>query len=147
MEPYKLPLLPAAPPQSQAFHNASLSSWGGNAVKDSAGVYHLFSAAMTLGCNLGAWTSNSEVIHATSSSPLGPFQFSDVALPPWHHNPQALLHPDGTWLIYTIGTAGVPKQHNCRKEMPAQQLRGPKTGEFVQLHYAKDPSGRGRSST
>lgn len=86
------------------------------------GIYHAFFAAMrnvpgSKGtCNLGAWTSNSEVIHAVSSSPVGPFNMQDVALPPWHHNPQVMLHPDGTWLIYTIGTVGVPPQHSCGKE-------------------------------
>ena len=51
--PYLPKLLPAAPPSAQAFHNDSLSSWGGNAVLDpSDGLYHLFAAGMTHGCNL-----------------------------------------------------------------------------------------------
>ena len=87
-EPYVLNLAPAPPPGAQAFHNATLSSWGGNPVRDTAGTWHLFAAAMTLRCNLGSWVSNSEVIHATAGSPVGPFAFRDVALPPWHHNPQ-----------------------------------------------------------
>ena len=51
--PYLPTLLPAAPPDRQAFRNSSVSSWGGNVVVDpSDGLYHLFAAGMTQGCNL-----------------------------------------------------------------------------------------------
>ena len=51
--PYLPTLLPAAPPDGQAFRNGSLSSWGGNAVLDPlTEQYHLFAAGMTQGCNL-----------------------------------------------------------------------------------------------
>jgi hypothetical protein len=130
---------------------ASACAGGGNAVKDpKTGVYHAFFAAMrnepgSKGvCNLGAWTSNSEVIHVTSSSPTGPFKMQDVALPPWHHNPQAILHPDGHWLLYTIGTVGVPPQKSCgvgAALADRPRLGGPKTGEYVQCHYSQSPSG------
>ena len=98
-------------------------------------------------CNLGAWSSNSEVIHATSSSPTGPFKMQDVALPPWHHNPQVMLHPDGHWLLYTIGTVGVPPQKSCGRDSRARGLgagarvTGPKSGEYVQCHYSRSPYG------
>ena len=107
--PYTLDLQPAAIPSLQAYHNVTLSSWGGNALKAKDGKYHGYFAAMrnppgSKGiCNLGAWTSNSEVIHAVSDSAAGPFKMKDVALPPWHHNPQIMLHPDGTFLLFTIG--------------------------------------------
>ena len=144
--PYVLDLQPAAPPAEQAYHNRSLSSWGGNVVKAADGTYHGFFAAMTEGCNLGAWTSNSEVIHTIADSPTGPFRFQDVALMPWHHNPQVLLHPDGTWLLYTIGTVGVPAAHNCRKGEESEarsrsRTLGPSTGEYVQCHHSRSPSG------
>jgi hypothetical protein len=127
---------------------------------------------MTGGCNLGTWTTNSEVIHAVSPSPTGPFKLRDIALHRWHHNPQAILHPDGTWLIYTIGTdqsAGLAPGRVCKKErgekergaaegvvqegelglieevdhrlIAPRRVGGPKTGEFVQLHYSKSPNG------
>ena len=49
-----------------------MSSWGGNVVHDpSTGQYHLFAAAMTQGCNLNTWTSNSLVIHAVANSATG----------------------------------------------------------------------------
>ena len=55
--PFVLDLAPAAPVKLQAFANATLSSWGGNAAKGKDGNYHLFAAAMTSGCNLGSWKS------------------------------------------------------------------------------------------
>ena len=140
---FALDLQPAAPADSgkQAYRNSSASSWGGNVVfspKDK--LYHLFNAAMTCKQNLGGWTSNSHVIHSTSTSPLGPFSTKDVSLAVWHHNPQAMLHPDGTWLLFTIGTRNPqPKQKGCTTQ--PHRLGGPKTGEFVQLHHAQTPSG------
>ena len=84
---FVLDLESAAPVAVQAFANRSLSSWGGNVAKAADGSFHLFAAAMTGGCNLGNWKTNSEVIHGVSDSALGPFRMVSVALPRWHHNP------------------------------------------------------------
>ena len=65
-----LDLAPAAPVKLQAFANATLSSWGGNAAKGKDGNYHLFAAAMTSGCNLGSWKSKRQ--HAFSIWPRLP---------------------------------------------------------------------------
>jgi len=90
-----------------AYMNESLTSWGGNVILGDDGLYHLFAAAFGGAgpgpCPLGAWTTNSEVIHATASSPIGPFKMSDVALPSQHHNPHITRAPDGEYLLYTIG--------------------------------------------
>ena len=104
--PFVLDLAPAAPVATQAFANRTLSSWGGNAAKHTDGKYHMFAAAMTQGCNLGAWKTNSEVIHAVGDTPLGPFKFVEVLLGRWHHNPQLFVHPDGTWMILSMSTVG-----------------------------------------
>ena len=43
------------------------------------------------------------MIHAVGSSPGGPFLFSDVALPTWHHNPDIKRCPvTGEFVLYTI---------------------------------------------
>lgn len=97
--------------------NESLTSWGGNALPDDSGTYHLFTSAMSSGrnhnthasdltpgpCSIGSWESDSLVIHAVASSPLGPFRLADVALPSQHTNPQIVRAPDGEWLLYTLG--------------------------------------------
>ena len=100
-----------------AYLNESLTSWGGNALPDESGTYHLFTSAMSSGtnhnahasdlspgpCGIGSWESDSLIIHAVSSSPLGPFKLADVALPSQHTNPQIARAPDGEWLLYTLG--------------------------------------------
>ena len=68
--PWVLPLQPAAPISSQAFHNDSLWSWGGSVVRDDAGLYHLFAASFVNHCGLNAWETNSQVLHAVSTLPL-----------------------------------------------------------------------------
>ena len=91
-----------APGRATPQRGPPLSSWGGNFVHNPKdGLYHLFAAAMGRSCSLGAWTTNSFVIHATSSNVTGPFAYRDTALPRWHHNPQAVLAADGTW--YYLG--------------------------------------------
>jgi hypothetical protein len=67
------------------------------------GEYHLFAAAMTNGCLLKHWGSNSRVEHAVSADPLGPFVFRDVAVGVQAHNPAPLRLADGRWVIYHIG--------------------------------------------
>lgn len=55
--------------------------------------YHLFASAMTNGCGLGAWSSNSRVEHAVSAEPTGPFLFKDVAINTWAHNTAPIALP------------------------------------------------------
>ena len=82
---------PATPPLAAAYGAApNVSSWGGNAVSDDSGLFHLFVAEMMLGCGLGSWSHNSRVAHATGPTAAGPFTRADTAL--WHfaHNPQVI---------------------------------------------------------
>lgn len=77
------------------------------------GVYHLFASAFANGCGLGAWGSNSIAIRATATSPLGPFNFAERALPNYHHNVQPVRAPDGTFLIFSIGMSPEPVMAKC----------------------------------
>lgn len=72
--------------------------------------FHLFAAAFDLNCTLAQWHTNSAVMHAVSNKPEGPFTFYDQAVPMWHHNPQAIEAPDGTYLIYSMG------EDNCQED-------------------------------
>lgn len=79
--------------------------------------------------------SNSEVIHAVSNAgPAGPFRYLDTALPPWHHNPQAVRAPDGTWLIYSIGRTNVSWALPCKDGRPIGRAR--KQLPRVEVHYS-----------
>jgi len=93
-----------------AYMNESLTSWGGNVIEDDDGLYHLYTSAMSENihrsnkpCAIGSWTTNSLVIHAVATSPIGPFKMVDVALPTQHTNPHITRAADGEYLLYSIG--------------------------------------------
>ena len=145
--PWVIPLEPAAPLASQAYYNTSLWSWGGSVVQDDAKLYHLYAASFVNHCGLNAWETNSQVHHGVSASPIGPFNFSDVAIPVWHHNPQAIRHPDGTYLIYTIGMDPEGKVKTCAAGdedsgyVPTARGATAHGAEVIELHYSSSPYG------
>ena len=89
------------------------SHWGGSVVKGEDGRYHMFYARWPK--NRGwAWVTDSEVAHAVSESPFGPYEFKDVALPRrgreyWDgwctHNPTIHRFGDKYYLYY-MGNTG-----------------------------------------
>jgi len=90
------------------------SSWGGLPVFDPVGRdWHLFYSQMARGCGLGAWSTNSRVVHAVSASPLGPFTDVDVVQPAFSHNAQAFRTADGVWVVWHIGCAQGERVVNC----------------------------------
>ena len=107
------------------FRNDSLSIWGGSLVKDDEGMYHLFYSRWPK--DLGwAWVTHSEVAHAVSESPFGPFEHKGIALPVrgeefWDglctHNPTVHRFGDKYYLYYmgntgdgkVVGKPGTPK--------------------------------------
>lgn len=94
-----------APPDG-AIRRAGWSSWGGSPIRDGRGRIHLFASQMANHCPLGTWQNNSLVIHAIADNLTGPFvvQEAELVLPPFHHNPSVQRAPDGTYLIYCIGS-------------------------------------------
>ena len=92
------------------FRNDSMPTWGGNVVQGDDEKYHLFAAGFVNAAGIGAWEANSQVIHAVGSSPGGPFLYSDVALPTWHHNPDINRCPvTGEFVLYTISCFSTSK--------------------------------------
>ena len=76
------------------------SSWGGNAVLGSDKKWHLFMAEIACSpgstdsrCGLGGWGSNSQVAHAVSDAPEGPYERVGLAAAPEHHNPTIKVQP------------------------------------------------------
>jgi len=111
---FKLNLGKPAP--HSKFEDDKWSIWGGSVIKGKDGLYHLFYSRWEK--DLGwAWVTDSEIAHATSSTPFGPFQFKDVALAPrgknyWDglctHNPT--IHKfDGKYYLYYMGNTGDAK--------------------------------------
>lgn len=59
---------------------------------------------------------------ATSDTPTGPFARQGIAIVPWSHNPEAVLAPDGTWVIYTLGPGLSRKPEiNCTAGAPPDE--------------------------
>jgi hypothetical protein len=81
-------------------------SWGVSAAKSDdrtdPHLYHAFVDVVTNGCTLNEWASNSEVWHAVSSTPLGPFERKELVLPSFASNPQLTRAPDGTYVAVTL---------------------------------------------
>ncbi len=95
------------------FEDEIWSIWGGTLVKGDDGYYHMFYSRWKK--RLGwAWVTNSEIAHAVSKTPFGPFKFKDVALPArgseyWDglctHNP-TVHYFEGKYYLYYMGNTG-----------------------------------------
>jgi hypothetical protein len=87
------------------------SSWGGNAILGKDKMYHLFMAEIGPAGRkgLGGWTANSQVAHAVSATPGGPYKRKALVAPPEHHNPTVKVSPvDGSWNLYSIDRGSGP---------------------------------------
>ncbi|MCH8525186.1 MAG: glycoside hydrolase family protein, partial [Balneolales bacterium] len=88
--------------------------WGSSVIKGDDGKYHMYVSRWPkfLPFHPG-WMVASEIVHAISDTPEGPYEFVDVALPArgpeyWDgrstHNPRVLKHGDTYVLIYMGST-------------------------------------------
>ena len=96
------------------------TTWGGHPIWDAKSqLWHGYFAEMTEHCTLSAWTTNSIIVHATSKSVEGPYEFKDIVQPAWSHNP--LVTHDlatGEILIAHIGCGKIAdgmQPKNCSK--------------------------------
>ncbi len=95
------------------FEDTKWSIWGASIVKGHDDLYHMYYSRWEK--NLGwAWVTDSEIAHAVSKSPFGPWEFQDVALAPrgseyWDglctHNPTVHFF-DGKYYLYYMGNTG-----------------------------------------
>lgn len=102
-------------PESAKFTNDSFFIWGGSLVKSHHDEkYHLFYSRWPRKLGMNAWVTHSEIAHAVSDSPFGPFEFKNVALPArgenyWDglvtHNPTIHFF-DGKYYLYYMGNTG-----------------------------------------
>lgn len=102
-------------PESAKFINDSFFIWGGSMVKSHMdNKYHLFYSQWPRKLGMNAWITHSEIAHAISDSPFGPFEFKNVALPArgekyWDglvtHNPTIHFF-DGKYYLYYMGNTG-----------------------------------------
>ena len=97
-----------------AFESEGYWVWGSSVVKGDDGKYHMFVSRFpkSLPFHPG-WMVASEIVHAVSDVPQGPYKFSEVALPArgaefWDgrstHNPRILKYKQKYYLIYMGST-------------------------------------------
>lgn len=98
----------------------NVSSWGGSVV-ELDGEWHMYASQMVNHCGINAWTENSHIVHATSSSPGGTYGVKDVVFPVFSHEPNVVTvppsaaGPDGERLAMFF-TAAIPSKRkvcNC----------------------------------
>lgn len=105
-------------PETASFRDPGYIVWCGSMIMGDDGKYHLFYSRWPEKLGHFAWVTSSEVAHAVSDSPFGPFSFADVTLPPrgarfWDglctHNP-TITRFGGKYYLYYMGNTGDGKQ-------------------------------------
>lgn len=102
-------------PRTAKFIDDSLYIWCGSLVKSHEDKkYHLFYSRWPRKLGMASWATHSEIAHAVSNSPYGPFEFKDVVLPArgpayWDgmvtHNP-TIHYFNGKYYLYYMGNYG-----------------------------------------
>jgi hypothetical protein len=101
-------------PDSAQFIDPEYYIWCGSAVRGDDGLYHLYYSRWPRKLGHYAWVTHSEIAHATSPSPTGPFRHVNVALKPrgkdfWDglctHNP-TILRIGNKYYLYYMGNTG-----------------------------------------
>jgi hypothetical protein len=111
----RLAFKPVVMPQGYGM-TPNKTTWGGNILAEKDGKrFHLYVSAMTNGCGLGRWSSNSRIEHAVADRPEGPYEFVGVAVNTWAHNAAPIALHDGSFAIVHIGTGAgkIDGGRNC----------------------------------
>jgi lysophospholipase L1-like esterase len=149
-EDFRARLLPAK--YESGFRLDGYWVWCGSSIKGDDGKYHMYASRWSNATGFSPyWLTNSEIVHAVSETPEGPYRFSDVALPPrgaefWDgqmtHNP-AIRKYKGTYLLYYTGTTyrgARPSRENPVGETDPLKLEAHR-GERIGLATSASPYG------
>ena len=113
-------------PLSARFVDEGYYTWGTSAIKGDDGLYHAYYSRWPLDMGKNAWVTHSEVAHAVSKTPYGPYTFSDVTLPErgeefWDglctHNP-TIHRFGGKYYLYYMGNTGDSRHNPMPKPAP-----------------------------
>lgn len=97
----------------------------------------MFAEEISQGCGLHAYYRNMRIVHATSSTPAGPYHPVNLATSTHAETPHAVRDPtDGSWLIFLSGCA----RENCL-------TIGPCSNGFTPTNTDMDPCPKGRNSS
>jgi len=101
-------------PATAKFSDPDYNIWCGSALKGDNGKFHLFYSRWPRKLGHLAWVTHSEIAHAVSDSPFGPWKHRDIALPArgtnfWDgsctHNP-TVIRIGGRFYLYYMGNYG-----------------------------------------
>jgi alpha-L-fucosidase len=131
-------------PMTAKFINDTSYIWCGTMVKSHIDQkYHLFYSRWSRKLGMNAWVTHSEVAHAISDSPFGPFEFKNMALPVrgkeyWDglvtHNPTVHFYQGKYYLYYTGNTGNGIAMKN-------QLNFSHRNNQRIGIAVAEDPNG------
>ena len=112
----QLALAPASP--TAGLQLPGNSSWGGAAVLDSSGHWHLFASLFQNACGLNSWQPNSMIARAepvdAAAAPGGAWALAEVLQGSFAHSPEARRNAsDGSITMPLIYQRGLPVCANC----------------------------------
>ncbi len=102
------------PDKENVLESPDYYTWGASPIKGNDGKYHLYYSRWKKQYGFLAWVTHSEIAHAVSDNPLGPYVFHDLALPArgasfWDglntHNPTIHFY-EGKYYLYYTGNTG-----------------------------------------
>lgn len=132
--------------KTAVFSEKDWSVWGGSLVKGDDNLYHLFYSRWPEALGW-VWVSHSEIAHATSPTPYGPFTFKNVALPVrgaqfWDglttHNP-TIIKSKGKYYLYYMGTTGDGKIYGTPGKEQLNWVH--RNNQRIGVAVADDPNG------
>lgn len=81
-------------------------AWGAAILyDDETALYHMWVSEIANHCDIQFWARNSKTVHATSTTPEGPYTFESVAFPVMSHEVDVKRGPNGEWVAFI--TAGL----------------------------------------
>lgn len=101
-------------PTTAKFSDPDFNIWCGSAIRGDDGKFHLYYSRWPRKLGHLAWVTHSEIAHAVSDSPFGPWKHHDAALPArgtnfWDgsctHNP-TVIRMGGGFYLYYMGNYG-----------------------------------------
>jgi hypothetical protein len=132
------------------FRLQNTSVWGSQVVHCADdGLYHMVASVFPGSFDFyKVWLLQAQIVHATASSPFGPFSLRNVALAygaedAWDRvvmNPKVLRSPDGTWLLFYTGTGYPGPDPTPARPVPVDE-RIPQANQRVGLAIASSPGG------
>ncbi|WP_206672771.1 glycoside hydrolase family protein [Algibacter lectus] len=128
--------------------------WGSSVIKGDDGLYHMYASRWPkmLPFHPG-WMVASEIVHATSKTPEGPYQFQDVALGDrgtqfWDgkscHNPKIVKYKD-TYILYYMGSThpfeAVTEANVSDFDLSSKWCIAARWGKRIGIATSKSPNG------